>query len=91
MTGPTPDPLLALVVRGRSLDANNAYRVKLMAEAAICQRRDPEGFKAFLLQHLQWGQAEAIARDRAGLDVEALPHLPQERQVMLLPPPEAQR
>lgn len=85
MTGPTPDPLLALIVRGRPLDVNNDYRAKLIAEAAITQRRDPQGFVTFVLQHLQWSQAEAIARDRAGQDLDSLPLLSHERQVLLLP------
>lgn len=80
------DPLLPLICVGRSLDANNEYRVKLMAEAAVTQRRDPAGFAAFLLAHVKWAQAEAIARDRAGMDVMGLPLLSEDRQVQLLPP-----
>ncbi len=85
MSGPTVDPLLSLIVAGRTLEMNNALRVKLVNEAAVMFRRDPEGFKAFVLQHMQWGQAEAIARDRCGLDVDSLPLLPEERQTLLLP------
>lgn len=66
MSAPGVDPLLPMMVRGRSLQANNDFRVKLMVEAAATMRRDPAAFAAYLRSHLEWGQTEAVARDRAG-------------------------
>lgn len=68
MIAPGIDPILPLIVRGRTLDMNNAMRAKLIFEAAISQKRDPEGFRLFVLHQLQFAQAEAVARDRAGQD-----------------------
>lgn len=83
MTGRGIDPLLPLIVRGRTLDMNNAMRVKLIDEAAISQKRDPEGFRRFVLDQMQFAQTEAIARDRVGHD--GLPTLGPDTHIKLIP------
>ena len=63
MTG--VDPLLPLIAFGHP-DVNGA-RVELLVQATVALgRRDPAGFRAALRQHLEWAQADAVARDRAG-------------------------
>lgn len=72
MASPEIDPCMVMTLTGRSLQMNNAFRVAQIAEAAVQQRRNPEGFKAFILKHLQWGEVEAVVRDRDGEDVPML-------------------
>jgi hypothetical protein len=83
--GTPQDPCLTMIIMGRSLAVNNDFRAAEIGRAAHQARRDPEGFVAFVLQHLQWGEAEAIARDRAGQDVRALPLLQPQQQAALIP------
>ncbi len=85
MPAPAVDPLLPMMVAGRTLAMNNEFRVKLMLDAAVMFRRDPAGFKIFLLDHLQWGEAEAVMRDRAGEDLRTLPLLPDTHQAEVIP------
>lgn len=82
---PRPDPALVMTITGRTLQMNNAFRVAQIAEAAGLCRRNPEGFKDFVLRNLQWAEAEAIARDRSGECLLALPLLSpsQQRQLSL--------
>lgn len=88
MTGTALDPLLPLMVRGRTLAMNNAMRAKLIAEAAAQQRRDPQGFLQAVLQHLQWAEAEAIARDRCGRERDYITDLAAEIGPRLLSSPQ---
>lgn len=88
MTAPGLDPLLPLMVRGRTLAMNNAMRAKLIAEAATQQRRDPQGFLLAVLQHLHWAEAEAIARDRCGREPDLITELAAEIGPRLLSSPQ---
>jgi hypothetical protein len=84
------DPLLPMMVRGRTLAANNAFRAKLISDHAVMQRRDPQGFTEIVMQHLQWAEAEAIARDRAGQELPMITDLASEREPRLLPSSQTQ-
>lgn len=79
------DPCLVMTLAGRGLGMNNAFRVAEIERALAQYRRDPEGFKAFVLQHLEWGEAEAVMRDRAGEDLRTLPLLPDTHQAEVIP------
>lgn len=64
------DPLLALLTGARRLEDNNAFRAKLLADAA---RSNPAAaFQAYALKMIGWAQAEAVARDRAATPVDPL-------------------
>lgn len=85
MMGTQQDPCLLMTFAGRSLALNNDFRVAEIGWAAHQAQRDPEGFKAFVMQHLQWAEAEAIARDRGGQDMRGLPLLTLKNQAELIP------
>jgi uroporphyrinogen-III decarboxylase len=84
--GTPQDPCLLMTFAGRSLKVNNDFRAAEIGRAAHQARRDPEGFVAFVLQHLQWAQVEAIARYRARHDLHPLAMLsPAEQDRLSLP------